>query len=72
MLIIVALRYLPPKNEAIWARRLRAHCNLWAALGTPLAALWTEYVGWQMAFWQIVPLGIAAVWRSSMGFRPIR
>jgi DHA2 family multidrug resistance protein len=22
--------------------------------GTPLAALWTEYVGWQWAFWQVV------------------
>ena len=29
------------------------------ALGTPLAALWTEFADWRMVFWQIVPLGIA-------------
>ncbi len=60
MLIIVALRYLPPKVKLYGLAGYAATATFGPALGTPLAALWTEYVGWQMVFWQIVPLGIAA------------
>ena len=59
MLIIVALRYLPPKVKLYGLAGYALTATFGPALGTPLAALWTEYVGWQMAFWQIVPLGIA-------------
>ena len=58
MLIIVALRYLPPKVKLYGLAGYALTATFGPALGTPLAALWTEYVGWQMAFWQIVPLGI--------------
>jgi DHA2 family multidrug resistance protein len=58
MLIIVALRYLPPKVKLYGLAGYALTATFGPAVGTPLAALWTEYVGWQMAFWQIAPLGI--------------
>jgi DHA2 family multidrug resistance protein len=58
MLIIVALRYLPPKIKLYGLAGYALTATFGPALGTPLAALWTEYVSWKMAFWQIVPLGV--------------
>jgi MFS transporter, DHA2 family, multidrug resistance protein len=58
MLIIVALRYLPPKVKLYGLAGYALTATFGPALGTPLAALWTEYVSWRMAFWQIVPLGV--------------
>ncbi|TCK36347.1 DHA2 family multidrug resistance protein [Paraburkholderia sp. BL8N3] len=60
MLIIVALRYLPPKIKLYGLAGYALTATFGPALGTPLAALWTEYVSWQMAFWQIVPLGLVS------------
>jgi MFS transporter, DHA2 family, multidrug resistance protein len=60
MLIIVALRYLPPKVKLYGLAGYALTATVGPALGAPLSALWTEYVGWQMAFWQIVPLGMVA------------
>lgn len=60
MLIIVALRYLPPKIKLYGLAGYALTATFGPAVGTPLAALWTEYVSWQMVFWQIVPLGIAS------------
>ncbi|WP_168793498.1 MFS transporter [Paraburkholderia aromaticivorans] len=60
MLIIVALRYLPPKVKLYGLAGYALTATFGPALGTPLAALWTEYVGWQMAFWQILPLGLVS------------
>ncbi|BCQ28362.1 MFS transporter (plasmid) [Caballeronia sp. NK8] len=59
MLIIVALRYLPPRIKLYGLAGYALTATFGPALGTPLAALWTEYFSWKMAFWQIVPLGIA-------------
>jgi DHA2 family multidrug resistance protein len=58
MLIMVALRYLPPKIKLYGLAGYALTATFTPALGTPLAALWTEYVNWKMAFWQIVPLGL--------------
>jgi DHA2 family multidrug resistance protein len=58
MLIIVALRYLPPKIKLYGLAGYALTATFGPALGTPLAALWTEYVSWRMAFWQILPLGL--------------
>jgi MFS transporter, DHA2 family, multidrug resistance protein len=58
MLIIVALRYLPPKIKLYGLAGYALTATFGPALGTPLAALWTEYVSWQWTFWQIVPLGL--------------
>jgi len=60
MLIIVALRYLPPKVKLYGLAGYALTATFGPALGTPLAALWTEYVSWRMAFWQIVPLGVVS------------
>jgi MFS transporter, DHA2 family, multidrug resistance protein len=57
MLIIVALRYLPPKIKLYGLAGYALTATFGPALGTPLTALWTEYVSWRMAFWQVVPLG---------------
>lgn len=58
MLIIVALRYLPPNLKLYGLAGYALTATFGPALGTPLAALWTEFVNWRMAFWQIVPLGV--------------
>jgi len=58
MLIIVALRYLPPKIKLYGLAGYALTATFGPSLGTPLAALWTEYVSWRMAFWQIVPMGL--------------
>jgi MFS transporter, DHA2 family, multidrug resistance protein len=58
MLIIVALRYLPPRIKLYGLAGYALTATFGPALGTPLTALWTEYVSWRMAFWQVVPLGI--------------
>ncbi|RKE36500.1 DHA2 family multidrug resistance protein [Paraburkholderia sp. BL23I1N1] len=70
MLIIVALRYLPPKVKLYGLAGYALTATFGPALGTPLAALWTEYVGWQMAFWQIVPLGIVVCVAIQQGLPP--
>jgi len=58
MLIIVALRYLPPRYKLYGLAGYALTATFGPALGTPLAALWTEFVSWRMAFWQIIPLGV--------------
>ncbi|WP_028216557.1 MFS transporter [Paraburkholderia oxyphila] len=58
MLIIVALRYLPPRFKLYGLAGYALTATFGPALGTPLAALWTEFVSWRMAFWQIIPLGV--------------
>nr|WP_242665706.1 MFS transporter [Paraburkholderia ginsengiterrae] len=70
MLIIVALRYLPPKVKLYGLAGYALTATFGPALGTPLAALWTEYVGWQMVFWQIVPLGIVCCVAIQKGLPP--
>ena len=70
MLIIVALRYLPPKEKLYGFAGYALTATFGPSLGTPLAALWTEYVGWQMAFWQIVPLGIVSCLAIQQGLPP--
>ena len=67
MLIIVALRYLPPKIKLYGLAGYALTATFGPALSTPLTALWTEYVGWQMAFWQIVPLGLLSCLAIYMG-----
>jgi MFS transporter, DHA2 family, multidrug resistance protein len=67
MLIIVALRYLPPKIKLYGLAGYALTATFGPALGTPLTALWTEYVSWRMAFWQVVPLGIVCCFAIHIG-----
>lgn len=64
MLMSVALRFLPANIKLYGLAGYALTATFGPSLGTPLAALWTEYVGWQWAFWQIVApclLAMAAV-----------
>jgi MFS transporter, DHA2 family, multidrug resistance protein len=67
MLIIVALRYLPPKVKLYGLAGYALTATFGPALGTPLSALWTEFVSWRMAFWQIVPLGLVCCFAIQQG-----
>ena len=64
MLMTVALRFLPANVKLYGLAGYALTATFGPSLGTPLAALWTEYVGWQWAFWQVVApclLAMAAV-----------
>ncbi|SEM37586.1 MFS transporter, DHA2 family, multidrug resistance protein [Pseudomonas sp. NFIX51] len=54
MLMTVALRFLPANVKLYGLAGYALTATFGPSLGTPLAALWTEYVGWQWAFWQVV------------------
>ncbi|USI71563.1 MFS transporter [Sphingomonas morindae] len=56
MLMTVALRYLPAGIKIYGLAGYALTATFGPSLGTPLAALWTEFVGWPMVFWQVVPL----------------
>ena len=54
MLMSVALRFLPPGIKVYGLAGYALTATFGPNMGTPLAGLWTEYVGWQWAFWQII------------------
>lgn len=54
MLMTVALRFLPANVKLYGLAGYALTATFGPGLGTPLAGLWTEYVGWQWTFWQIV------------------
>ncbi|WP_110969691.1 MFS transporter [Pseudomonas huaxiensis] len=54
MLMSVALRFLPPGIKVYGLACYALTATFGPNLGTPLAGLWTEYVGWQWSFWQII------------------
>jgi DHA2 family multidrug resistance protein len=58
MLMTAALRYLPANIKLYGLASYALTATFGPNLGTPLAALWTEYVDWRMVFWQVVPLGL--------------
>ncbi|AKJ97834.1 DSBA oxidoreductase [Pseudomonas chlororaphis] len=54
MLMTVALRFLPPGVKLYGLAGYALTATFGPGLGTPLAGLWTEYLGWQWTFWQII------------------
>ncbi|WP_448694490.1 MFS transporter [Pseudomonas moraviensis] len=54
MLMTVALRFLPANIKLYGLAGYALTATFGPGLGTPLAGLWTEYVGWQWTFWQII------------------
>ncbi|MBK5008081.1 MFS transporter [Pseudomonas sp. S32] len=60
MLMSVALRFLPPGIKVYGLACYALTATFGPNLGTPLAGLWTEYVGWQWAFWQIIAPSLLA------------
>ena len=61
MLMTVALRFLPPGLKLYGLAAYALTSTFAPNLGAPLAALWMEYAGWRLLFWQIVPLALCAV-----------
>lgn len=62
MLMTVALRFLPASVKLYGLAGYALTATFGPGLGTPLAGLWTEHVGWQWTFWQIIaPCLIAMV-----------
>ncbi|WP_260858405.1 MFS transporter [Paraburkholderia sp. BCC1885] len=61
MLMTVALRFLPPGIKLYGLAAYALTATFAPNLGSPLAALWTEYVGWRFLFWQIVPLAFLSI-----------
>jgi DHA2 family multidrug resistance protein len=67
MLMTVALRFLPPGLKLYGLGAYALTSTFAPNLGSPLAALWTEYVGWHLLFWQIVPLALLAIGMIAWG-----
>lgn len=61
MLMTVALRFLPPHIKLYGLGAYALTATFAPNLGMPLAALWTEYVGWRFVFWQVVPQALLAI-----------
>ncbi|MBJ9975803.1 MFS transporter [Pseudomonas sp. S75] len=61
MLMSVALRFLPPGIKVYGLACYALTATFGPNLATPLAGLWTEYVGWQWAFWQIILPSVLAM-----------
>ncbi len=67
MLMSVALRFLPPGIKVYGLACYTLTATLGPNLATPLAGLWTEYVGWQWAFWQIILPSLLAMFCVGWG-----
>src|SRR6202046_3138080 len=61
MLMMVALRFLPPAVKICGLGAYALSATLGPNLGTPLGALCFEYFGWRSVFWEAVPLCILSV-----------
>lgn len=67
MLMTVALRFLPANVKLYGLAGYALTATFGPGLGTPLAGLWTEYVGWQWTFWQIIVPCLIALLAVSYG-----
>jgi DHA2 family multidrug resistance protein len=61
MLMSVALRFLPPGVKLYGLGGYALTATFGPSFGLPLAAWSVEYLGWQYAFWQIVPVCLTAM-----------
>jgi DHA2 family multidrug resistance protein len=67
VLMTVALRFLPPRLKLFGLAGYALTATFGPNLGVPLAAFWTEYFGWQLLFWQVLPLGLFSLVAVSWG-----
>jgi len=67
MLMSAALRFLPPGIKLYGLGAYALTATFGPNLGTPLAAFWTEFVGWRLVFWQIVPICLLAMLTIAWG-----
>ncbi|WP_282615300.1 MFS transporter [Pseudomonas violetae] len=61
MLMSVALRFLPPGVKLYGLGSYALTATFGPSFGLPLAAWSVEYLGWQYAFWQIIPMCLLAM-----------
>ena len=55
MLMTVALRFLPPPIKLFGLSAYALTATFGPNMAASLAALWTDSVGWQFVFWQVIP-----------------
>ncbi|KAG8148389.1 MFS transporter [Burkholderia catarinensis] len=55
LLMTAALRFLPPAIRLYGMSGYALTATFGPNLATPLAALWTDKVGWQFVYWQVIP-----------------
>ncbi|MFM0700669.1 MFS transporter [Paraburkholderia sediminicola] len=55
LLMTAALRFLPPNIKLYGMSAYALTATFGPNLAMPLAALWTDSVGWQFVYWQIIP-----------------
>jgi DHA2 family multidrug resistance protein len=61
MLMTVALRFLPPGVKLYGLAGYALTATFGPGIGTPLAGLLTEYLGWEWTLWQIVVPSLIAM-----------
>jgi DHA2 family multidrug resistance protein len=67
MLMTAALRFLPANVKLYGLASYALTATFGPGLGTPLAGLWTEYVGWRWTFWQIIAPSLLAMMAVAYG-----
>ncbi|WP_080408099.1 MFS transporter [Burkholderia ubonensis] len=55
LLMTAALRFLPPAIRLYGMSGYALTATFGPNLATPLAALWTDKIGWQFVYWQVIP-----------------
>ncbi|CAI1696365.1 Multidrug resistance protein B [Serratia proteamaculans] len=60
LLMTVALRFLPPTIKLYGLAAYALTATFGPNVAAPLAALWTDSLGWQFVFWQAIPLCLIA------------
>ncbi|PKE30579.1 EmrB/QacA family drug resistance transporter [Rahnella sp. AA] len=55
LLMTSALRFMPPQYKLYGLSAYALTATFGPNLATSLAAIWTDYVGWEWVFWQVIP-----------------
>jgi len=67
LLMTAALRFLPPGIKLYGLSAYALTATFGPNVAAPLAALWTDNLGWQFVFWQSIPLCLSAFLLISWG-----
>ncbi|MBF7955015.1 MFS transporter [Rahnella victoriana] len=55
LLMTAALRFMPPQYKLYGLSAYALTATFGPNMATSLAAMWTDYVGWEWVFWQVIP-----------------
>jgi len=55
LLMTAALRFMPPHLKLYGLSAYALTATFGPNMATSLAAIWTDYVGWEWVFWQVIP-----------------